>query len=297
MQNNIVLQVSRLTKTYRAGAGECSAFIEVLRGVSLRLAPGDFATVEGTRASGKTTLLRCAAGLLRPDGGQVRWPTLNVRSGAPLSGVSLVVDRAPAHAFLTVRESLGYAATVREPHPGAPPRETDDLIDLAALGHVADVRVGLLAGAERARLQVALGMVSSPELLLVDDVDGGPDAVGRAAFARFLVRVAASGVSVLWSARAVGAVADATAAYALDGGRLRRSSTGSAERRRVRRSLELDVHAAGKVAAMLAPRLPVVECRGPRVRVPLEKTTAEEVLAICRTLAIPVSASRVVREP
>jgi ABC-type multidrug transport system ATPase subunit len=297
MEDSIVLHVSRLAKAYRAGSGGCSAFIEVLRGVSLRLKPGDFATIEGRRGSGKTTLLRCAAGLLRPDAGQVQWPTLATRGGAPLSGVSLVADRAPAHAFLTVRESLGYAATVREAHLGAQPRETDALIELAALTHVAEVRVGLLAGAERARLQVALGLVSSPVLLLVDDADGGPDAVGRAAFARFLVRVASSGVAVLWSARAVGAVADATAAFLLAAGRLRRAPAGTPDGRRVRRSLELDVHAAGKVAAMLAPRVPVVECRGPRVLVPLEKTTAEEVLAICRTLSIPVNASRVVREP
>ena len=95
----------------------------------------------------------------------------------------------------------------------------------------------------------------------------------------------------------MGAVADATAAHQLEGGRLRRLGGSQVEGRRSRRSLELDVHAAGKVAAMLAPRVPVVECRGPRVRVPLDKTTAEEVLAICRTLAIPVNASRVVREP
>jgi ABC-type multidrug transport system ATPase subunit len=292
-----VLAISQLVKAYRAAVAESGGPHPVLRGLSLHVKPGELVTIEGARGTGKTTLLRCAAGLLRPDDGEVRWPALGARGGAPPSSIAMVADRAPTHAFLTVHESLAYAAAVREMHDLAASPDIGAAMDLAGLRGVHDVRIGLLTSAERARLQVALSLVAAPRLLLLDDIDGGPDAVGRAGFARFLVRIAASGIAVLWTARAVGSVADVAAAYRLEAGVLRATRDGVAGAARPRRSLELDVPSAGRAAAMLAPRLPVVECRGPVLRVPLEHTTAEEVLAICRTLAIPVNASRVVREP
>jgi ABC-type multidrug transport system ATPase subunit len=168
-------------------------------------------------------------------------------------------------------------------------------MDIAALGDCAESRVALLGAAERARVLVTLALVAAPQLLLVDDLSGGPDAVGRTAFVRFLARVAASGVAVLWSARAIGAMGDATAAYRLDSGRLKRTGV-FAEAPRARKSIELDVPAAARAAAALARRVHAVEHRGQFVRVPLDGSSAEEVLALCRDLAIPVRASRVVRE-
>jgi ABC-type multidrug transport system ATPase subunit len=169
-------------------------------------------------------------------------------------------------------------------------------MDIAALNDCAESRIALLGAAERARMLVVLALVSSPRLLLVDDLSGGPDAVGRAAFVRFLARVAATGVAVLWAARSIGSMSDATAAYRLDRGRLKRAGS-FAPAQRPRKSIELDVPAAARAAAALAPRVRAVEHRGQYVRVPLDGASAEEVLALCRDLAIPVRASRVVREP
>jgi ABC-type multidrug transport system ATPase subunit len=296
MSADHVLVVSRLAKSYKAGVLGCAATVEVLRGLSLRLKCGDFATVEGPRGAGKTTLLLCAAGMLRPDEGDVTWPSLPRRPGRPPADIAYAADRAPQYGFLTVRESIAYAATVRELHEPGTARDTSELLDVAALNDCAEVRIALLGASERARMLVALALVSSPRLLLVDDLSGGPDAVGRAAFARFLARVAAQGVAVVWSARAIGAVSDATVAYQLASGRLKRTGSFAAVPR-VRKSIELDVPAAARAAAALAPRVHSVEHRGQYVRVPLDGASAEEVLALCRDLAIPVRASRVVREP
>lgn len=58
-------------KSYRAGIPGCSARARVLRGVSLELHCGEVLAIVGAPLSGRTTLLRCAAGLLRPDRGTV----------------------------------------------------------------------------------------------------------------------------------------------------------------------------------------------------------------------------------
>ena len=70
---SIVFECRNLHKRYVVGAGSCSASAHVLRGVDLALHAGDCVAIVGPRGAGKSTLLLCAAGLLRPDAGDVRW--------------------------------------------------------------------------------------------------------------------------------------------------------------------------------------------------------------------------------
>ncbi len=190
-----MLVLARIAKTYRAGVPGCAASIDVLRGVSLRMRPGELATVEGGRGAGKTTLLLCAAGIVRPDDGSVSWPALDPHPGRPAASIGYASDRAPGYGFLTVRESLAYAAAVCESRAPGTARGTRDLLDGAELSEYADARQALLADSERARLLIAMALVASPRLLLVDDLTGGTSAHGRDAFARYLTRVAASGIA------------------------------------------------------------------------------------------------------
>ena len=297
MSQSTVLELARLGKTYRAGILGCVATVEVLRDVTLTVRAGDLITIDGARAAGKTTLLLCAAGMLRPDVGTVVWPALVPRPGRPPAGIAYAANRAPAYGFLTVREAVAYAATVRELHEPGAACESDPLLDLCGLRETADTRIAVVSPAERARIMLAFALVAAPRLLLIDDLDGGPDAVGRAAIGRCLVRVAATGVGVVWAARALGGVGDANGAFTLADGTLQAAPTAVWGRPHPRVSLELDVPAAAKAAAALAPRVGALERRGAFLRVPLDDASAEEVLALCRDLAIPVRGSRVVREP
>jgi energy-coupling factor transporter ATP-binding protein EcfA2 len=69
----IALDARGITKSYRAGAGSCSAAAVVLRGVDLVVQAGEAVGVLGGTGTGKSTLLLCLAGLLGPDAGVVRW--------------------------------------------------------------------------------------------------------------------------------------------------------------------------------------------------------------------------------
>lgn len=62
-----------LDKSFRAGTSTCFGRVRVLRRLELALWPGEMVALAGTRGSGKTTVLRCAAGLLRPDAGGIHW--------------------------------------------------------------------------------------------------------------------------------------------------------------------------------------------------------------------------------
>src|ERR1700726_3050022 len=78
-----LLSLEDVSKRFRRGAREHVA----LRGVSLAIERGELVVVLGTRKSGRSTLLRVAAGLERPDEGVVRF------EGAPLSAARHVVGR------------------------------------------------------------------------------------------------------------------------------------------------------------------------------------------------------------
>jgi ABC-type multidrug transport system ATPase subunit len=67
------LELCGLTKRFTAGAGACIASIDVLRGISLCIEGGESLALVGASGAGKSTLLLCAAGLLRPDAGEMRW--------------------------------------------------------------------------------------------------------------------------------------------------------------------------------------------------------------------------------
>jgi ABC-type multidrug transport system ATPase subunit len=219
--NPYVLTLSRATKAYRAGMPGCSATVDVLRGLSLRLRRGQTATIEGAPGSGKTTLLMCAAGMLRLDEGSVRWPALRARSGRSPAGIAFVGDRAPTYGFLTVRESVAYAATVREVCDAQPVADVGAILDTMALASQSDTRVGLLTRAERARFLIGLALIGAPELLLIDDLAPG-DGSGAAEFAGSLARVAAAGTAVMWATRTPGIASCPGVRYELLNGRLRR---------------------------------------------------------------------------
>ena len=225
------LVLSRVVKAYRAGVPGCSAIVDVLAGVSLTLGVGELATIEGSRGAGKSTLLLCAAGLLRPDAGEVRWPSLASRGATP-AGISYAANRAPAHGLLTVREALAWGGTVHEAGGRGSARRTDELLVLSGLSDHASVRQALLGAAERERVLLALALVASPRLLLVDDLVGGDHAAGRAAFAQCLARVAASGTAVLWATTVSAPATGPHAAYRLAAGRIARGRASAARRER-----------------------------------------------------------------
>ncbi|HEU4989543.1 MAG TPA: ATP-binding cassette domain-containing protein [Gemmatimonadaceae bacterium] len=192
-----------LAKRYAAGTDGCSVVARVLDGVDLELRAGTILGIVGGRASGKTTLLRCVAGLARPDRGALRW--------APAALRPRITALAPAaHPYETVRDVASRAC-------GDPMISPDRLAaEFAALGlsHLMARSQAALTTDERARLALAIGAATRHPLLLLDGTADALSAAARPRGRACLERVAQQGGAVLLTGRDPAAV-QALAARAL----------------------------------------------------------------------------------
>lgn len=145
--------------------------VQVARGISFDLAPGQVLAVLGPNGAGKTTLLTTLAGLLPRLSGAVEVDGHALGSGRPRAankhGVVLVPDNRELFTGLTVRENVRVANTAKT-------MTFDDVVDLfPSLGRRANVSAGALSGGEQQMLAVARAMVQQPKVLLIDEMSMG----------------------------------------------------------------------------------------------------------------------------
>jgi branched-chain amino acid transport system ATP-binding protein len=169
----------------------------VLRDVTLRVPDGSVVALLGANGAGKTTLLRVAAGLLRPDDGQLVIDGVDVTGEAPnrlvRHGVCHVPEGRGVFPSLTVRENLVVQA---------PPGQHSEAIEKAAgafpiLGKRLNQVSGTLSGGEQQMLALARAYIQSPRVILLDEVSMGLAPLIVDEIFEFLVRLAAGGASLL----------------------------------------------------------------------------------------------------
>ncbi|MFL5894803.1 MAG: ABC transporter ATP-binding protein [Thermoleophilaceae bacterium] len=160
---------------------------EALRGVSLSAAAGEVVAIIGPNGAGKTTLLSIIAGIQKPDGGTLEQP----------GGIGWVPQQAAVYGKLTVAENLRLFARLE--------RCTDVEAAVAAmlrqtgLEARADDQAATLSGGNRQRVNIAIGLLSVPAALLLDEPSAALDPRQRERLWEFIRRLSASGTTVLFS--------------------------------------------------------------------------------------------------
>ncbi len=144
--------------------------VEVLRGIDLEIAPGEFVVLLGRSGCGKSTLLRILAGLEDASAGEVWIGDRRVDRVEPgARGVSMVFQSYALFPHMTVEENLGFALTVRRA-PAAEKRER--VLDAARLLGIEDLLARLpreLSGGQRQRVAIGRAIVRRPEIYLFDE--------------------------------------------------------------------------------------------------------------------------------
>lgn len=191
--------------------------VEALAGVSLSVEEGEFVALLGPNGAGKTTLVRSIVGLLKPTSG-----TVFVAGGSPARAtvrqrLGVVQQDVGFPRTLTVAEVVEGAAARAGGNQDAARRALDEM----GLDKVRKRRASDLSGGQQQRLQLAMGLVGDPALLVLDEPTVGLDVASRRAFWQTLAERRRRGTGILLTTHIVEeAAAVADRVVVLDGGRV-----------------------------------------------------------------------------
>ncbi len=217
-----LLELAHVTATHLKGVHS----LKVLDDVSLQVEPGELVAVYGRRKSGRTTLLRVAAGIEIPSSGTVQ-----------LCGADLNADRNGAlgrqigvvhNSFQSVASTqpalwhVAFAALARRVRIRSATRQAQVLLE--RVGAPADAVLGDLDARERTLVALARALAGEPRLLLVDEPTNGIDLMEWDSIAKLLRSVADDGIAVLATAPSIAATLGATRVLHLTDGKLVGSS-------------------------------------------------------------------------
>jgi ABC-2 type transport system ATP-binding protein len=164
---------------------------EALRGVDVEVHAEELVAIIGPNGAGKTTLLSILAGVQPPSAG-----TLTLATGGS-AGIGWVPQQSALYSRLTVAENLELFAHLEgasDPH-GA----VQSMLAQTGLEERADERVERLSGGNRQRVNIALGLLSDPAVLVLDEPSSSLDPRQRERLWQFILGLSERGRCVLFS--------------------------------------------------------------------------------------------------
>jgi ABC-type branched-subunit amino acid transport system ATPase component len=165
-----ILELDQVRASYGA--------VEVLRGIDFTVKEGEVVALLGTNGAGKSTILRCVSGLMKPDAGEIRFEGVDIAGMATEETVRLGITQVPGGRGLlpnlTVEENLRM---------GAYPIRRDRARVKAGYERVYDIfprlserrrqLAGLLSGGEGQMLAIGRALMLQPKLMMIDELSLG----------------------------------------------------------------------------------------------------------------------------
>jgi len=183
------IQVKGLQKSYKQH--------EVLKGVDFEVEKGNIFALLGSNGAGKTTIVKILATLLKPDGGTAAVNGFDavlrpdhVRQAIGLTGQFAAVDE-----ILTGRENLIMIAKLR--YLENPRQVADNMLKRFGLTDAADRKASTYSGGMRRRLDIALSLVGSPQIIFLDEPTTGLDPESRIEVWKIVKELADGGTTIL----------------------------------------------------------------------------------------------------
>jgi branched-chain amino acid transport system ATP-binding protein len=204
--------------------------VTAVRGISIRVEPGEIVGLIGPNGAGKSTTLHAIMGLVTTSGGDIRLSGASIRGRAPevvaRSGIALVPEGRRIFSELTVEENLRLGLAGRRQKEGG----AEDIETVYALFPIVrefrSRQAGALSGGQQQQLAIGRALVASPRLILLDEPSLGlapkiVDVVFEA-----LAEIRSRGITVLLvEQRAQRTVAFADRSYLIANGEIRLSLT------------------------------------------------------------------------
>ena len=189
MNTAAAIEVRGLTKKYGSKVA--------VAGIDLTVERGEIFALLGPNGAGKTTTVEILEGYRVANSGQVRVLGFDpVTKGAPAqkwrNQIGIVLQSTSDAADLSVLETISHFANYYEK-----PRDVKQVIEEVGLEEKVSAKVRELSGGQRRRLDVALGIIGSPELLFLDEPTTGFDPEARRSFWELIRTLKSEGTTIL----------------------------------------------------------------------------------------------------
>lgn len=167
----------------------------VFDGIDVSVPRGQITGLLGPSGCGKTTLMRAMVGVQRVESGSVSVLGEPAGSRSLRHRVAYATQGAAVYGDLTVRQNLGYVAAV----VGAPKRDVERVFGEVGLREQAGQLVESLSGGQKTRVSLAMALIGSPELIVLDEPTVGLDPVLRVELWELFRGLADRGVTLIVS--------------------------------------------------------------------------------------------------
>ena len=173
--------------------------VEALANLSMSISPGEMFGLIGPDGAGKTTAIRIACGLLRPEAGVVRVLGLDPIGDHKRLTLSIgyLSQRFSLYADLSVDENIAFFAEIHGLRDYAASR--DRLLSLTGLGPFRGRLAGQLSGGMKQKLALACTLVHQPRIIVLDEPTTGVDPVSRREFWKLLAEFLSQGITIVMS--------------------------------------------------------------------------------------------------
>jgi ABC-type multidrug transport system ATPase subunit len=215
-----LLELEHISKRHRRGSPQRQA----LRDVSLRLYEGELVAIWGRRRSGRSTLLRLAAGIESPDSGRIRFEGQDIhadRTSSLAGGIAYCRRTFRPNEGRIVLEQLTGAALALGVKPPLARARAWEALKRAGAQDCAELHPRELDGAEAVRVAIARALVTHPSLLLIDEPTNGVGLLERDSILALLHSLAREGTAILMCVGESTGLSGADRALALSDGEIR----------------------------------------------------------------------------
>ena len=191
--SELAIDVRGLRKSYTTKAGTKVA----VDGIDLQIKAGEIFAILGPNGAGKTTTVEILEGYRNRDAGEVSVlgqdpGTLGRDNREWRNRIGIVLQSTNDVADLTVYESVSHFAKYY-----ATPKDPESVIESVGLTEKRDAKVLSLSGGQRRRLDVALGIIGTPDILFLDEPTTGFDPEARRVFWDLIRSLRASGTTIV----------------------------------------------------------------------------------------------------
>ncbi|CAI7973702.1 ABC transporter (ATP-binding protein) biofilm formation [Frankia sp. Hr75.2] len=169
--------------------------------VSFSIAPGETYGLLGPNGAGKTTAISIIAGVLAADSGSVvvAGHPMRTDAGRARGAIGLVPQELALYPDLTIRENLRFFGRLQRMPRRHLARRIDEVLEVVGLADRARDRVDVCSGGMKRRVNIAVGLLHEPRLLILDEPTVGVDPQSRHQILASVETLGGAGLAVLYT--------------------------------------------------------------------------------------------------